>query len=179
MVVTPWGNSESLRARRLRPGPGKARAEVEQNQRRRLYGATIALVAEKGYQATTLAELCSLSGVSSRSFYDLFAGKYELFLETLKAVIELAVDYAVSNAALTTDPAASPEDDWELEARRGFDAFIEMVVAQPATARVMLIEAYAAGPEAMAPIEAAKEGFEWLTRRTAERSRSGPACRPR
>ena len=45
-----------------------------------------------------------------------------------------------------------------------------MVVAQPATARVMLIEAYAAGPEAMAPIEAATEGFEWLTRQTAERS---------
>jgi AcrR family transcriptional regulator len=45
-----------------------------------------------------------------------------------------------------------------------------MVVAQPATARVMLIEAYAAGPEAMAPIEAAMEGFEWLTRQTAERS---------
>ena len=96
MVVTPWGDSESLRARRLRPGPGKARAEVEQNQRRRLYGATIALVAEKGYQATTLTELCSVSGVSSRSFYDLFAGKDELFLETLKAVIELAVEYAVS-----------------------------------------------------------------------------------
>ncbi len=170
MVVTPWGDSESLRARRLRPGPGKARAQVEQNQRQRLYGATIALVAEKGYQATTLAELCSLSGVSSRSFYDLFASKHELFLETLKAVIELAVAYAVSNEALGTNRGEGPEGDWEVEARRGFDAFIEMVVAQPATARVMLIEAYAAGPEAMAPIERAMEGFEWLTRQTAERS---------
>ena len=103
------GRLESLRARRLRPGPGKARAEVEQNQRRRLYGATIALVAEKGYQATTLAELCSLSGVSSRSFYDLFASKDELFLETLKAVIELAIEYAVSKAALTTGPAGAPK----------------------------------------------------------------------
>jgi AcrR family transcriptional regulator len=128
------------------------------------------LVAEKGYQATTLAELCSVSGVSSRSFYDLFASKHELFLETLKAVIELAIAYAVSNEALSTDPAGSTEDDWEVQARRGFDAFIEMVVAQPATARVMLIEAYAAGPEAMAPIDAAMEGFEWLTRQTAERS---------
>ena len=170
MVVTPWGDSDSLRARRLRPGPGKARADVEQNQRWRLYGATIALVAEKGYQATTLAELCSLSGVSSRSFYGLFASKHELFLETLKAVIELAIEYAVSNEALSTGQAGGTDDDWDVQARRGFDAFIEMVVAQPATARVMLIEAYAAGPEAMAPIEAATEGFEWLTRQTAERS---------
>ncbi len=170
MVVTPWGESDSLRARRLRPGPGKARAEVERNQRQRLYGATIAVVAEKGYQATTLAELCSLSGVSSRSFYDLFAGKDELFLETLKAVIELAIEYTVSNEALAAGPAGGADEDWDVQARRGFDAFIEMVVAQPPTARVMLIEAYAAGPEAIAPIEAATEGFEWLTRQTAERS---------
>ena len=171
MVVTPWGDSESLRGRRLRPGPGKARAEVEQNQRERLYGATIALVAEKGYHATTLADLCSLSGVSSRSFYDLFASKHELFLETLKAVIELAIGYAVSTEAAIADSGGGEDGDWEAAARRGFDTFIEMVVAQPATARVMLVEAYAAGPEAMAPIEAATAGFEWLTQQTAERSR--------
>ena len=43
----------------------------------------------------------------------------------------------------------------------------------------MLIEAYAAGPEAMAPIEAAMEGFEWLTGRPRSAPRSAPACRPR
>ena len=45
---------------------------------------------KRGTRRRPSAELCSLSGVSSRSFYDLFAGKHELFLETLKAVIELA-----------------------------------------------------------------------------------------
>jgi AcrR family transcriptional regulator len=170
-MLTPWGDSDSLRARRLRPGPGQARADVERNQRERLYGATVALVAEKGYQGTTLSDLCSLSGVSSRSFYDLFAGKQELFVEMLKAVIELAIAYAISNQALSNDSDGSRKDnDWEAAARRGFDAFIEMVVAQPATARVMLIEAYAAGPEAMAPIDAAMEGFEWLTQQTAAAS---------
>lgn len=170
MVITPWGDSESLRGRRLRPGPGMPREEVECNQRERLYGATVALMSEKGYQATTLSELCSLSGVSSRSFYDLFASKHELFLEMLKAVIELAIGYAVSNQDLSAGAGGGGAKEWEAAARRGFDAFIEMVVAQPATARVMLIEAYAAGPEAMAPIEAAMEGFEWLTRQTAEGS---------
>ena len=75
MVMTPWGDSDSLRARRLLAWAGRTREEVEQNQRERIYGAMIALVAEKGYEATTLVDLAELSGVSSRTFYGLFESK--------------------------------------------------------------------------------------------------------
>ena len=43
-------------------------------------------------------------------------------------------------------------------------------MAQPAAARMGLIEAYAAGPEALAPLERAVEGFEWLARQTLAQS---------
>ena len=96
MVATPWGESDSLRERRLRPGPGTPREEVERNQRERLYGAMVASLARKGYEATTVADLTELSGVSSRTFYDLFTDKQACFLATLEAMIEAAIAYAAS-----------------------------------------------------------------------------------
>ncbi len=162
MVMTPWGDSDSLRDRRLRPGPGKTRAEVEQNQRERIYGAMIALVAEKGYEATTLADLAELSGVSSRTFYGLFENKRACFAETLQNVIMLAVGLA------TQIGSDSQLGGWEEQSRAGSHAFAEMVVSQPAAARACLIEAFAAGPEVVAPLEAAIAGFEALARMIIE-----------
>jgi AcrR family transcriptional regulator len=181
MVVTPWGLSELLRDRRLRPGPGVPREQVVDNQRERLFGAMVASVAERGYEATRVADLVDVSGVSSRTFYDLFPDKQACFLATLEAIIQAAVAFAAQSAGEGGDEPApggvvlpeSPEagaGSWEERARRGFDSFAEMVAAQPAAARLGLIEAYAAGPEATALLEQAVAGFEWLTRKMLEES---------
>ena len=139
MVMTPWGDSDSLRGRRLPPGPGRERAEVELNQRERLFGAMVASVATKGYRATTLADLAEISGVSTRTFYDLFGDKRACFLATLEAVIGAAVGVAAGVAA---DEGLG---GWEERARAGSRTFAELIVAQPAAARVCLVEAFAAG----------------------------------
>jgi AcrR family transcriptional regulator len=170
MVVTPWGDAEKLRERRLRPGPGVPRSEVERNQRERLYGAMVAALAEKGYEATTLKDLARISGVSSRSFYEHFADKRECFIAALQAMIELAIKYA---AEVGVDPSPAPTgegEDWEVAARRGFDSLAMIAAAQPAAARMALIESYAAGPEALALIEGATKGFEYLAKQTLEAS---------
>jgi AcrR family transcriptional regulator len=181
MVATPWGQSESLRDRRLRPGPGVPREDVVANQRERLFGALVASVGERGYTATTVAHLVEISGVSSRTFYDLFPDKQACCLATLEAIIQAALAFAAQSAGegvggqapggvvLPEKPGLSAES-WEERAREGFDAFAEMVAAQPAAARLGLIEAYAAGPEALVPLEQAVAGFEWLTRQMLERS---------
>ena len=72
MVVTPWGNSESLRSMKLPPGPAHSAQEVTANQRRRLLAAIVASVAAQGYAETGVADLSELSGVSPRSFYQHF-----------------------------------------------------------------------------------------------------------
>ena len=169
MVLTPWGDSSSLREKRLRPGPGTAREEVQRNQRERLFGAMVATVAEKGYEETRVADLVELSGVSSRSFYDLFPDKRACFLAALDVMIEAAI--AASRGALVgLTGGGDGEIDWEKLAHRGADAFAQLVAAQPAAARMGLVDAYAAGPEAMAPIERAVAGFEALARETLSRS---------
>jgi AcrR family transcriptional regulator len=180
MVLTPWGNSDSLRERRLPPGPGRPREEVLANQRERLFGAMVASVSTRGYRATTVGDLSEISGVSSRTFYDLFADKEACFLATLEAIIQAAIAYAAQRAGeQVEDPApggvALPEDgaadgNWEELAGRGLRAFAEMIVAQPAAARLALVEAYTAGPQALVPLEQAMAGFEWLTRQLLERS---------
>jgi AcrR family transcriptional regulator len=181
MVATPWGNSDSLRERRLRPGPGTPRDEVLANQRLRLFGAMVASVAERGYLATTVNDLVEISGVSSRTFYDLYPDKKACFLATLEAMIEAAVAYAAQSVGKTIANSTPggvklPEGrggeagSWEQQARIGFDAFAEMVTVQPAAARLAFLEAYPAGPEAVTLIENATVGFEWLARQTLEQS---------
>jgi AcrR family transcriptional regulator len=180
MVATPWGDSDSLRRRRLTPGPGRPRDEVLANQRERLFGAMVASVATRGYRATTVGDLAEISGVSSRTFYDLFADKEACFLATLEALIQAAIAYAAQRAGEPVDDPAPggvtlPEDgaaggNWEELAGRGLRSFAEMIVAQPAAARLALVEAYTAGPEALVPLEQAMAGFEYLTRQMLERS---------
>src|ERR1700750_939795 len=97
VVATPWGNSDARRKKRLRPGPGTPRDEVLANQRRRLFGAMVASVSERGYIATTVNDLVEISGVSSRTFYDLFPDKKACFLATLEAIIEAAAAYALQS----------------------------------------------------------------------------------
>jgi AcrR family transcriptional regulator len=171
MVITPWGDAEKLRERRLRPGPGVPRDEVERNQRERLFGAMVATLVEKGYEATTLKDLARISGVSSRSFYNHWSDKRECFVAALQAMIELAIEYAAEvGIDASSPPASASGEDWEAAARQGFDSFAVMAAAQPAAARMALIESYAAGPEALALIEAAMAGFEAMAKQTLEAS---------
>src|SRR4051794_39467696 len=94
IVATPWGMSDSLRDRRLRPGPGIPREDVAANQRERLFGALVASVAERGYAATTVGDLVEISGVSSRTFYDLFPDKQACYLAALEAIIQASLAFA-------------------------------------------------------------------------------------
>jgi len=179
-VVTPWGESDSLRKRRLPPGPGRPREEVTANQRERLFGAMVASVSRRGYRATTVGDLVEISGVSSRTFYDLFPDKEACFLATLEALIQAAIAYAAQRAGEPVDDPAPggvtlPDEEgaaesWEDSAGQGLRAFAEMIVAQPAAARLALVEAYTAGPEALVPLEQAMAGFERLTGQVLEQS---------
>src|ERR1044072_3298120 len=80
MLRTAWGDSTELGARMMRPGRGTPREEAERNQRERLFAAMVATVAEKGYEATTVADLVELSGVSRSAFYRHFDDKQGCFL---------------------------------------------------------------------------------------------------
>jgi AcrR family transcriptional regulator len=155
MVRTPWGDADELRGRKLRPGPGIPREEVERNQRERLFGATVAASTTRGYAETSVADLLELSGVSRTTFYRHFGDKEDCFEATLDEILTATV--AVTASRLRRDGAAERK-----RAQHALSAFFELVVAQPDAARLCLVESYAAGPGAVARMEEALAGFQLL-----------------
>src|SRR4051794_8472582 len=132
---TPWGDAGGLRERKLHPSAGTPRAEVIANQRERLFGAVVAVVAEKGYEASTVADVIELSGVSRSAFYEHFAHKGECLTAAAAELIEptLAALGEVEGEGRQPDPQAVLE------------RFSELLCAQRAAARVCFIELHAAG----------------------------------
>ena len=126
-----------MRERRLYPGAGTPAEEVAQNQRERLFGAIVALVSEQGYEATTVADVLALSGVSRSAFYEHFANKAECLTAAAAELVEPTL------AAL--EPVVENGDS--REARDVFEAFFALLVSQPAAARVCFVELHAVGEE--------------------------------
>jgi AcrR family transcriptional regulator len=151
MTITPWGESTELRERRLQPGPGVPREEVEQNQRERLFGATVAVVANKGYGKATITDLIEVAGVSRTTFYRYFADKEACFLATLEVLL--------AGVEMLTRRGLEGGGDWRARSEGGMQAFIGLLVVQPDAARICVVESYAAGPRAIAMVDATAAKF--------------------
>jgi AcrR family transcriptional regulator len=151
MTATPWGESEGLRDRKLRAVRGSSREDVERNQRERLYGATVAVVASQGYGPTTVADLTEVAGVSRSTFYGFFEDKEACFLETL--------DLLVRGVIGATEASLRREGPIIERAEAGLGQFVELLVIQPDAARLCVVEAEAAGPRAIAMVDRAVSRF--------------------
>jgi AcrR family transcriptional regulator len=155
MVVTPWGDSEALRERMLPPGPGNTAPAVAENQQQRLFGAMVSSVAERGYESTRVSDLVEISGVSLRSFYDLFPDKRACFQATVEALMSATIGAVLG---------APGKRDWDEDSRRRLGIVAALMEAQPAAGRMCLIEAYVAGPGSARLIEQAAMRVEDLVR---------------
>jgi AcrR family transcriptional regulator len=120
------------------------REEAERNQRERLFAAMVATVAEKGYEATTVADLVELSGVSRSAFYRHFDDKQACFLAAIEAMVEPTLQ------RLAGDESAPAGIE---RARKAFESLIETIVSQPAASKMCIVEIYAAGPEGAALVD--------------------------
>jgi AcrR family transcriptional regulator len=139
MTETPWGEARLLRERMLAGGPRVSAEAAAENQRERLFGAMVAVCAERGYEATRVSDVVALSGVSRRDFYRHFADREDCFGATLDAIIAVAFK--------RTDDAPS--------ASAALRRLIEFASLQPAATRLCLIDSFAAGVPAIARMDAA------------------------
>src|ERR1044072_6204828 len=170
MTMTPWGEAGTLSARKLRPGPGVPRADVERNQRERLFGATVAVTTEVGYGETRVADLIEMAGVSRATFYRFFDNKEECFLATLDALIEAAIE--------ATSTPIRDGGTWEERARAAAAVFTALLVTRPAGARLCLVESYAVGRPALERVDRAMAGFEGLIVEVMEQAPEKHAASP-
>lgn len=150
-VKTPWGDTDTLRDRKLRPGQRLPAEEVARNQRERLFAALVAVVAEKGYEATRVEDLLDLSGVSRSAFYEHFTDKQDCLLAAVNAFLEPTVRQIVEDGK---------RPHGEQRARRVLDSLLDRIVEQPAAARMCFVEIFAAGPRAIESVDRSIDTFQ-------------------
>ncbi len=105
----------------------------------------VVAVEEKGFEALTVADLLARSGVSRTTFYELFDDKRDCFVAAADAIIEATARYV--------EKRVETSGSGEAEARSLLEAFIELVVAQPAAARMCFVEANVAGSGAQSAVQ--------------------------
>jgi AcrR family transcriptional regulator len=128
-----------------RQSSGLSREQAAANQRYRILYAAAQLAEQKGYNATTIADITRLAGVDGRTFYAVFTDKQDAFM----AVHELGVQQVMSATASAFFTGSSwPERVWA--AGEAFAGFLE---SNPMIAHVGFVEAYAVGPGAVQRVE--------------------------
>jgi AcrR family transcriptional regulator len=125
-----------------RPLEGAARGGVGELQRARILGAMTELVRERGVGNVTVAHVVARSGVSRRTFYELFEDREDCFLA--------AFDHAVQRAAARVVQAYEDGGgSWRERMRAGLDALLGFIDEQPAAGALCVVDALAGGPRAL------------------------------
>ncbi|MGE4426073.1 MAG: TetR/AcrR family transcriptional regulator [Solirubrobacteraceae bacterium] len=163
---------EGAQVRLPRGRHGLSREEVERSQRGRIIFAMADVMAEKGYGATSVADVLRGAGVSRQTFYALFTSKEDCFASAFDAAAQIVQQRVVERAVAdggADDPVPSgwtagvaPATGPEVLAERLdrlLGAFLDAVADEPAFARLFLVEVYAAGPEALDRRIASQERF--------------------
>lgn len=160
-------DSRSISERLAKLPPGRhliPRDFVSQNQRERMLLATAELVAERGYQKTTIELIAKTARVALVTFYEQFASKEECFLA--------AFDESVEAAGQVFAELLDAERPWPEQIASGLEIFLEMVVAEPDRAKLCLVESQAAG-------SAALDRYQGMLEKVAPKLREGRALNPR
>ena len=126
---------------KLSGGPhGLDPALVQRIQRERVLDAMTHVVAELGYQSTTVTKVLDRAQISKLTFYELFDNKEQCFLT--------AYDDAMAHAFERIEEACAAEQLGPPQQRlgAGIDALLEFFAEEPAVARLCVLEVLAAGP---------------------------------
>ena len=144
--------SEAAVSPRLPAGRhGLPREFIAQNQRERIITALVDTVAERGYNATTVAHITKAASVSRRTFYEHFADKEACFL----AAYEMVADHIRDSMQV----AAEAFEEWPQKVRAALGTMLSFLAGEPELARVCMIEPVAAGGEIAAKHRASMQGF--------------------
>ncbi len=126
-----------------RPLPREVR---ESHQREHVLGAATEVFAKRGYQGTTIDHLAAAARVGVGSFYALFDGKEDCFLQ--------AYDRIVSTASAQLAAALPRDAPWPERVCVALRVSLELIAAEPLRARIVLVEVQTAGSSALARYQA-------------------------
>jgi AcrR family transcriptional regulator/DNA-binding MarR family transcriptional regulator len=122
-----------------------------------MLAAMVEVAAERGMAEATVADVVALSGVSRRTFYEVFGDREDCFLA--------AFDDAIGRASERVLPAYQVSGRWRERIRSALMALLRFFDERPSTARVLVLESLGGGSKvlerrqrALRPIVAAIDG---------------------
>lgn len=124
---------------------------VVATQRERLLDAVSQVVAQAGYHSATVTEIVAAAGTSTKTFYEHFADKEECFL----AAYDLGIEILYSHVRAAYEEQAP----WPHKIRAGIEILLGLLAAEPAFARLCVVEISAAGPRGVERRQAALASF--------------------
>jgi AcrR family transcriptional regulator len=138
------GKAQRGEAALAAPGTGDnlARAGVPQIQRGRILAALVEVARDRGAAKVTVAHIVARSGVSRRTFYELFDDRDACFLA--------AFEDAVARAGAQVGPAAGEGTRWREQMRGGLLALLEFLDKEPELGGLCVVDALGAGPSVLA-----------------------------
>jgi AcrR family transcriptional regulator len=117
------------------------RGTVRESQRWRLIEAIAEAVAKHGYASASVADAIAIAGVSRKTFYEHFHDKEDCFLAAFEAISNRLLErVAAAGASYPAGPARR---------RAQLERFLEGLARDPLGARVFLVDATAASPQAL------------------------------
>lgn len=137
---------------KLKPGPGRAAADVARNQRLRIQAAMVELLKTQGYEAITVRGLARRANVSTKTFYRFYADREDCFLslhqQAVRKLLRGVTTRRTQSAAKTT------------EGTSGADALLAALSSNPEAARVVLVDAYSGGTQMLEQARLAQRSIE-------------------
>lgn len=124
---------------------------VQGLQRARILRATLGVVAERGGGSVSVVDIVARSGISRRTFYDVFEDREECFLACFDSALSLCAERVMS--------AFGVGGRWRDRVREGLVALLCFLDEQPQLARVLLVESLAMG---QGVLERRERTIEWL-----------------
>ncbi|HEY7960661.1 MAG TPA: TetR/AcrR family transcriptional regulator [Solirubrobacteraceae bacterium] len=135
-LVSTGGKQAGARGERL------ARSRVSDIQRARMLHAMAEVAAERGAANATVAHVVARSGVSRRTFYDLFEDREDCFMAAFEEALEKVSRRAAAAYGLV--------GRWQVRVRGALTAVLEFIEEEPDQGRLLVVESLVAGPRAMA-----------------------------
>jgi AcrR family transcriptional regulator len=110
-------------------------------QRARMLAAMVEVAREQGTGRVTVSHIVARSGVSRRTFYEVFEDLEDCFL--------VGFDEAVERAAARVLPAFQMGGGWRERVRAGLGALLEFLDDEPGLGGFCVVDALSAGPRAL------------------------------
>jgi AcrR family transcriptional regulator/DNA-binding MarR family transcriptional regulator len=140
-----FGRPISLRKRagrtNLSGSAPRGREGVAEIQRQRIVTALGEVAGERGIADVTVAHIVARSGVSRRTFYELFSDREACFLA--------AFDHAVELGAARVLPVFEEANGWCDEVRAGLTALLQCIGDEPVLTALVVVDSLGAGTRAL------------------------------